>query len=405
MKPYDPACVLVLCLITVCLLSFPGSAVGEAVWVPTKPSNDANTRKGFDHFYNLEYDKAIREFEVALQAHPDDPFAKNHLLTGVIFKELFRIGALDTEAFAGDAFLDKQPVPLDPQVRARVKQLSEESLVLAQKRLDANPDDVNALYARAVTRGLRSTYMGLGEKAWLAALRNALGARHDDERVLELDPRYVDAKTAIGIHLYIVGSLSWPVKVAASVTGLTGSKSKGMQYLREAATSNGESATDAKIALALFLRREQQYGEAINVVSGMSSMYPRNFLMATEYANLLNAAGRGPEAIAAFRKIIAGCRVNAYTVCRIAVPAWGLGEACRGQREYSEAAQGYELAAQTAPDPELRQRATLVAGQMYDVMLKRDTALEKYKAVIAQNSNTQPADMARHYMKQAYKTP
>jgi tetratricopeptide (TPR) repeat protein len=247
--------------------------------------------------------------------------------------------------------------------------------------------------------------MGLGEKAWLAALRNALGARHDDERVLELDPRYVDAKTAIGIHLYIVGSLSWPVKVAASVTGLTGSKSKGMQYLREAATSNGESATDAKIALALFLRREQQYGEAINVVSGMSSMYPRNFLMATEYANLLNAAGRGPEAIAAFRKIIAGCRVNAYTVCRIAVPAWGLGEACRGQREYSEAAQGYELAAQTAPDPELRQRATLVAGQMYDVMLKRDTALEKYKAVIAQNSNTQPADMARHYMKQAYKTP
>ncbi len=43
--------------------------------VPTRVDNDANTRKGFDHFYNLEYDKAIHEFELAQQAHPDDPFA------------------------------------------------------------------------------------------------------------------------------------------------------------------------------------------------------------------------------------------------------------------------------------------------------------------------------------------
>ena len=32
-------------------------------WTPTRATNDANTRKGFDNFYNLEYDKSIREFE------------------------------------------------------------------------------------------------------------------------------------------------------------------------------------------------------------------------------------------------------------------------------------------------------------------------------------------------------
>ena len=42
---------------------------------------------------------------------------------------------------------------------------------------------------------------------------------------------------------------------------------------------------------------------------------------------------------------------------------------------------------------------------MYDVMQKRDNALEKYKAVIAENSETNTADLARHYMKQAYKRP
>ena len=77
--------------------------------------NDANTRKGFDHFYSLEYDKAIHEFELAQQAHPQDPFAVNHLLAAVIFKELYRIGALDTEAYAADNFLTKKPAePLDP---------------------------------------------------------------------------------------------------------------------------------------------------------------------------------------------------------------------------------------------------------------------------------------------------
>ena len=42
---------------------------------------------------------------------------------------------------------------------------------------------------------------------------------------------------------------------------------------------------------------------------------------------------------------------------------------------------------------------------MYDAMQKRDAAPEKYKAVIAANSGTESAELARHYMKQAYKTP
>lgn len=46
-----------------------------------------------------------------------------------------------------------------------------------------------------------ATYMGIAEKAWFAALRNAVAALHDDERVLELDPKYVDAKVLVGTDL------------------------------------------------------------------------------------------------------------------------------------------------------------------------------------------------------------
>ena len=411
MKSYQRLlCVLSLAFTwtTMALLCDTGLMAADTLPVPTRAENDAATRKGFDHFYNLEYDKSIREFEAAQQAHPDDPFAVNHTLAGVIFKELYRIGALDTEAYAADNFLTKKlAAPLDPKVQERVQQLSDRALALSQARLDKNPNDVDALYARGVTRGMRAAYGGLAEKAWFSALRSAVAARHDHERVLEIDPKYVDAKVVVGTDLYIVGSLNWPTKIAASIVGISGNKQKGLDDLRQATTeAHSEVASDAQIIYALFLRREQKYNEALQVVARMQAEFPRNSLVAAEYAHLLNAAGHGQEAIVAYRKVLANCHNNVYSSCRIEVPAYGLGEALRGQRQYEEAAEAYEIAARSSTaDPNLRQKATLAAGQMYDVLQKRDTALEKYRAVVAENSASGSADLARHYMKQAYKSP
>lgn len=405
--PYLPNMVERSRLLTVCLLVFVVITLAVAdnsAWAPMRSTNDPATRKGFEDFYNLEYDKSIKEFETVMQAHPDDPFVVNHVLSAVIFKELYKIGALDSEAYATESFLNKKYLqPLDPKVHDRVNQLSTHAIELCDARLNTNPNDTNALYARGVAKGLRSTYMGMAEHAWFAALRNAIGARHDHERVLELDPNYIDAKMSVGVDLYVIGSLSWPVRVAGSVAGLSGNKQKGMDYLRDvAAHGSPEVSWDAKIALALFLRREQKYDEALQVVGGMYQAFPRNFLVATEYAHLLNAAGQGPQAVAAYKKVVAGCRSNAFTVCRMEIPAYGLGEAESGQRDFQGAAEAYELAANSAIEPDFKQRATLKAGEMYDAMHKRDAALEKYKAVIAANSNTEMAEMARHYMKQAY---
>ena len=332
-------------LLLVCALALVAVGAEPATWVPTRSTTDAATRKGFEAFYNLDYDKSLRDFEAVLQAHPDDPYAVNHVLTAVIFKELLRIGALDTEAYASDNFLDKKYlVPLDPKVRERVNQLSERAIALSDGYLAKNPNSTDALYARGVTRGLKATYMGMAEHSWFAALRGAMAARHDNERVLELDPNFVDAKNVLGIDLYVVGSLSWPAKVAASIVGVSGNKEKGLQYLRDViAHGTPEVAWDAKIALALFLRREQRYDEALQLVGGMYQAFPRNFLVATEYAHLLNAAGHGPQAVAAYKKIVAGCKGNAFTVCRMEIPAYGMGEAMKGQRDLQGAADALSL--------------------------------------------------------------
>ena len=363
---------------------------------------DPATRAGFERFYNLEYDDAIRDFEQALKNHPDDAFAVNHLLSAVLFKELYRIGALDTELYAKNNFLTSKQFPIDPQAERRIKSLMDEALKLSQSRLEQNSDDVDALYARGVTRGLRATYIGLIQKAWFAALRSAVGARHDHERVLQLSPGYTDAKMIVGVHNYVMGSLSWAMKAAVAVVGLGGSKTKGLQYLEDAADAGGESSVDAKMALSMFLRREQRYPEALELVAGLVKDHPRNFLFALEQANLLNAAGHGPDAIAAYRNLLDGDKRGLYPDAHIEMVAYGLGEALRGQRQYKDAAAAYDSALESKKaDPEMKQKASLAAGEMYDLLSERKVAVERYE--VALNGNPERAEMAKKLLKRPYK--
>jgi tetratricopeptide (TPR) repeat protein len=365
--------------------------------------NDANTRSGFEHLYNLEYDLAVREFETVLKAHPDDPFATNHLLSGVLFRELYRIGALDTELYAEDSFLTSKQFPVDPKRQAEIKGLIERAFQLEEARLKVNPDDVDALYARGVTRGMRSTYIGLVEKAWFAALRSAVGARRDHERVLELDAKFTDAKMVVGIHNYVLGSINFAIKVAASIVGLSGSKRKGIEYLYAAGQGGGETSVDSKIALSLFLRREQRYPEALKLVGGLESDFPRNFLFRLENANLLNAAGRAPEAIAAYRKLLDDSKAGMFAESRMEMVYYGLGETLRGQHDFRGAAEAYDTVQQyKAADPDLRQRANLAAGEMYDALHNREQAVSHYQAVIAAEGSSQRAELARKRIKRPY---
>ena len=366
-------------------------------WIP-KPTC------AFEHFYNMDYDRATQEFEKIVEKHPDDPFAINHLLTSVLMHDLYDTGAMNTGDYANDSFIGRAPRPTDDKIKERIKELVRRAQSLEEQKLKTNPNDVQMLYCRGVTRAQFAVYTGLVERAWFSALRNAVGARHDHERVLELDPNFVDAKLVVGTHNYVVGNLPWSVKMAAAIAGLSGSKDKGMAYLRDVAKSDGENAVDAKVVLTLFLRREQQYDEALGYMNELTSKYPKNHLFLTEVANLQRAAGRLPEAEATYRKVWQNGREGKYGTLHYELAAWGLGELLRSKKDLGGAASAYELVNQAPnPDPDILQKANLAAGEMYDLMQKRDLAMQRYQTVLAGNANTGPADQARRYIREAYR--
>ncbi len=367
------------------------------------PAQDALTRSGFDHFYSLEYDQAIQDFQKVADAHPDDPNAWNHLLEAVLYQQLYEYDALDTSLYTHESFISSKQIFLPEPVKQQIKDLTDKALDLSEKRLKANPNDVQALYTRGATKGLRATYLTLVEHAWFSALRNALAARHDHEEVLRLKPDFVDAKTIVGAHNYVVGSLSTPMKIMAGVTGIHGDKNKGLSYLFEVAKAGGEGSSDARVALSLFLRREQRYKEAIQVAHSLVQDHPRNFLFAMEEANLMKDAGQGPVAVTAFRVLLERCKQGKYPNAHIEMGAYAYADALRGQNQLPEAVQAYQAAGNSnSKNKELRQRALLSAGEVSDLINHRDEALKQYRAAIALDSSSNEADTARKRLNKPY---
>jgi TolA-binding protein len=400
-----------LCFASICLLPARASAQTRAAATTAPPSSTAISSvhdplidTAFDHFYNMDYDRSIQEFERVLDRHPNDPSAVNHLLATTLMRELYRMGAMNTGEYANDSFIGQAHRSADPKVKDQIKQLVDRAESLEEEELKANPNNVDALYARGVTRAQFSLYTALVERAWFSALRNAVGARRDHERVLELNPNYLDAKLVVGAHNYVVGSLPWSVKVAVAMVGLSGTKEKGLQYLHEVADGSGENSVDAKVVLALFLRREHRYDESRAFMHDLAARYPRNYLFPLEEANLLRSGGHAEEAAAAYRKVWQNGRNGVYGALHYEISAWGLGELLRGQKDYRGAAVAYEQVGEVSnPDPEMLQKANLAAGEMYDLLQQRDLAMKKYQIVLAENATTPLAEQARKNIKEAYR--
>lgn len=386
-------------------MAIAGAAVASGE-VHTNPLNrDPLVLEAFQHFHDLDFPGAMERFGRVQQMHPGDPQATALLLNATLFEELYRQDLLDTTFYANDGFLTgKHATQEDPAVRSRILGLADEAVREADARLSKNANDVDALYARGWVRAMRCTYVAMVERAYGTGFRLATKAKDDEQRVLQLDPDYVDAKLMVGIYAYVVGALPLPFKILIGFAGITGSKSEGMKLLWEAANHGVASRVEARTVISLFLRREAKYQQAIEVVKGLEAEFPRDYLFALEEANLRKDAGEGMAAVYAYQQILANAeKPGYYASAQLELMYFGLGDALRGQRHYAEAAQAYEHAAFTPHvSPELKIRSMLDAGQCHDLIGEREQARKDYQMAIDAGPNTSRAGEARRYLRSPF---
>ncbi len=398
---------VVLPCLVLALLLVPASARAAQEPVDTDPLNRTpEVREAFQHFYSMDYDNALERFERIHREHPSDPMATDYLLNAVLFRELNRLDLLDTTFYANDGFLTgKHTVVEDPKVRDRVRALADEVNDEANAELKANPNNTNALFARGWSKAFVAIYDALVERSFVPGLRSAMSARGDCDKVLQMDPQYVDAELVVGVYQYVVGSLPPAFKLLVGIVGIRGSKGAGMALLRDAGEHGVVTRVEAKTSMMLFLRREAKYPAAVVIAKQLAQEYPHNYLFSLEEANLEKDAGDGMVAVQTYQRLLQMAQHSGYFPnSHMELAYFGLGDTLRGQKDYGAAVEAYRQGAlQATTSPELKRRCLLEAGKTYDLMHEHEKAMEQYQAVLAAGSDTAQGDAARKYMKAGYR--
>jgi tetratricopeptide (TPR) repeat protein len=398
--------VKLLNLLLALLLAAPAYTQSYNPAAHTDPVNlTPEVRVAFEHFYDLDYEGALSRFEAVQRAHPQSVISIGNVLLTLVFRELYRQDLLDTTYYAHDSFLtSRRNVPVPQPVRDRIESLTNSAVALADHQIKANPNDANAYFARGYARGMHAAFITLVDHSYVAAARQGLASRNDSEQTLKIDPQYTDAKMAMGIQQFAVASLPRLVRMVVGIAGVGGNKEKGLSLLRESAAHGIVTPIESRTALSLFLRHDARYAEAIVVQKGLADQYPHDFLFRLEVANLTKDSGNGPGAIALYNAILADAKKSGYFVePRLHMTYFGLADTQRGQNQIAEAAQNYlNAAAQPTCSDWIRRRAQLNAGEMFDLLHKREEATKQYELASAGGGDQSQSDAAHRYLKTPY---
>jgi tetratricopeptide (TPR) repeat protein len=380
-----------------------------ALLVPlTLPAQQRLIDEGFAHFYNLEYDDAIADFQRAIAENPTSPDLHNHLAQTLVFREMFRNGALESELVNGNNSFLRRP-KLNPSQETENRFLDEvgKAISLSEARLKQNPNDAAALYAEGIAYGLRANYYWVVKKAWHDSLRDATSARRLHNRVSEIDPNNVDARLVQGLHDYIVGSLPWSWRMLGFLIGIHGDKDKGIRTVEDVAAHGSLNRIDARILLCAVYRRENKPNLAVPIVQEMIQRYPRNFLLRLELAQMYSMGGDGAHGLAILHEVEQMKNTHAPGYDRLAwEKIWFQeGSIQFWYNDLNQSLENMKRVTARAEDVDLNTgvQAWLRMGQIYDMQHRRDEALSAYRHAIAYAPQAEAAQESRKYLDTPYR--
>jgi tetratricopeptide (TPR) repeat protein len=364
--------------------------------------------EGFSHFYNLEYDEAIAIFDRAIAQNPNNPDLHNHMAQTLIFREMFRDGALESELVSGNnSFLRRAKLNPSPETEKRILDEIAKAMALTDARLKKNPNDTAAMYAQGIAYGLRSNYYWVVKKAWHDSLRDATSARKLHNRIAELEPNNVDARLVQGLHDYIVGSLPWSFKMLGFLIGIKGDKEKGIRTVQDVAKNGRLNRVDAEVFLCALYRRENQAKLAVPLVQDLIQRYPRNYLLRLELGQMYSTSGDGVHGLQAVDEV---ARLKAAHTPGFDRLPWEKIYFQQGSIQFwyndlDHSLENMKKVTSKADDVDLNTGvlAYLRMGQIYDMKHRRSEAIEAYKKAIAYAPQAEAAQESRKYLSTPYR--
>ena len=360
----------------------------------------APVSKGFDHFYNLEYDQAIAEFSKEIRDRPNDPFSYTHLAQALLYREMFNAGALETELVSGsNVSLARTKILASEAEQKRFDDAIAKAITLSETRIAADSRDTGALYALGVAHSLRSNYNFLVRKIWREALKEFTQSRKVHQQALEIDPDFVDAKFVSGVHDYIVGSLPFAWKMLGFLIGFRGDKDGGIRTVELVAAKGDTSRIDAMILLAVAYRRERHAEKAVPLLHQLIEMFPRNYLYRLEMVQMYADLGKKDEALAVLQSMEESKAFKNLPAGKI---YHSRGNLLFWYRDYALAVADLQRVTAGA-GLNTQVNSWLRLGQCYDMLGRRADALRVYRLAVDGAPDSDAAREAHRYLGSPYR--
>jgi hypothetical protein len=385
------------------------SAAAWLILIPAlAAAQDPLAEPGFAHFYNLEFEEALAAFRTEAAQLPDSADVHNHIAQTILYREMFRSGALESQLVTGtNPFLRRakmNPSAADDQL---FNDAIGRAMQLAGARLKANPNDAAALYALGVSYGLRSNYNFLVHKAWVEALHDATSARKAHHRAAEADPAFTDAFLVQGLYDYIVGSLPFHWKTLGFLAGFRGNRERGIETLRLVTEKGRVNRADAAILLCAIYRRERRAQDAIPYLDDLIRRFPRNFLLRLELVQMYGDLGDKAKALEVISQLDRLKRSGAAGLDQLPEEKirYTRGNLLFWYSDLDAALEDMQAATIQAETLDLNTGvyAWLRLGQIYDLKGQRGQAVAAYRETMRYAPGSEAAHEARDFMASPYK--
>ena len=364
-------------------------------------------------FYNLDFDEALVLYQKAEAASPADGELHNHVAHTLLYRELYRNGALESEMVTGNnSFIRRGRLEVQPDVERAFTAEVEKAIALSQGQLDKNPRNTRAMHALAISYALRANYGFFVKRTWVASLSDSAKAHRLDTQVTEIDPNNYDARYLQGGYDYIIGSLPWQWKTFGFVAGFRGDKQRGINTIAEVAKKGKDNRDDAEMTLCALFRREGQTTRAIPMVAELIRRFPRNYLLRFELAQMYGATGQRASALETLAEIKRRKEQNVPGFGRIPwEKIWY--ETGNLQFWFNDLEHALENLKKVTATPEQLKEidlntgvlALMRQGQIYDMLNRHAEAVKAYQQAMKFAPEAEAARESGRYIGAPYKRP
>ena len=327
---------------------------------------------GEDALFRMDFVAADADVKKAMALNPDYP----HAYLGAALGDFIRYGYGPEQSDEG---LVKS---FDREVDA--------SIEAAERWLKTHPDDAEALLVLGCGYGI-SARLALERHEYLKGWRNGSRSMKSIRAALKADPEMYDAYLGLGMFDYYVDTIprfaGWLAKIM-----LGGSRARGMQELRLAAEKGHFARTAAQLIL-VEIDTQDEFGarntaDAVRLMAGIRAKYPYSAMLHSAGVVALYENGDYAEGLRESREYLERVRSGKYPAVNMSMARalngtllWASG----GSKE--EALAEFRASPEDSPATRWSSWNHVRAGQLLDLLGRRDEALAAYKAAYALPDN------------------